>query len=384
MLRNKRVRRSVIAGAVAVLAAVGGLVVFNGVAQAATTWRQVDAGGQHHVCAIKTDGSLWCWGANDDGQLGLGDTTNRTRPTRVGTAKNWVKVSVSMDRSCALNANTEIYCWGFDPFSDGAITTPKRQKGSGYSDLAVGSDHTCAIQGGSTSARYGPLYCWGRNYAGQLGLGDTKDRRDPTKVTNWGEWTTVTASTSVTCGLRGKVRYCWGSNYMGRLGLGDTTDRTRPVEETNYQYQYLRTGPGATTCGITPQQRLLCWGSNEFGRVGVGHITEPYYTRPQLVTTRSWSVVNTGFWHTCGVQTDGRGYCWGGNYWGSLGRADVGSAHQPMEVTGDHRWSTISAGWHFSCGIRTDGQLYCWGYNGSGQLGIGTTASRATPAPVLT
>jgi alpha-tubulin suppressor-like RCC1 family protein len=100
-----------------------------------TTWRQVTPG-YAHTCGIKADTTLWCWGDNLRGSLGLNDTTNRDQPTQVGAATDWE---------------------------------------SGWSDIAGGRGNTCGI-------RDGPLWCWGYNSYGQLGNGTTTDQHLPVLI----------------------------------------------------------------------------------------------------------------------------------------------------------------------------------------------------------
>ena len=106
--------------------------VAGSVERTGRVWRNV-SGGFSHTCGVRTDQSLWCWGFNFHGQLGLGDRSHRRMPTRVGTDANW------------------------------ALVTP-------------GGDHTCGVRTNRS------LWCWGRNADGQLGLGDLTNRRLPKRV----------------------------------------------------------------------------------------------------------------------------------------------------------------------------------------------------------
>ena len=151
-------------------------------------WTQVSTGNSH-TCAVNTAGELYCWGSGGSGQLGQGNTDNRTTPIKVGTTANWTQVS-------------------------------------------AGSTHTCAVN------TAGELYCWGLGLSGQLGQGNTNSATTPTKVgnaTNWIQLTTVSNSFfgSATCAVNATGQlHCWGSNSSGQLGLGDTMQRNAPQAVT--------------------------------------------------------------------------------------------------------------------------------------------------------
>jgi alpha-tubulin suppressor-like RCC1 family protein len=146
------------------------------------TFRRVDAGA-NHTCAIAADGTLLCWGRNQEGQLGVGDQSDRLSPTQVGTDTDWSFVSGGDTHSCAIRgAEGALYCWGTnlngevgDPMAP-AITTEPTFVSDGWAAVSAGSNYTCAID------RAGALFCWGLGSGGQLGLGDTTSRDTPTRV----------------------------------------------------------------------------------------------------------------------------------------------------------------------------------------------------------
>jgi hypothetical protein len=138
------------------------------------------SGGEPHSLGLRSNDTLWAWGFNGDGQLGLGDTTDRNIPIQVGNSTNWMAASA-----------------GF------------------YHTLGLHSD--------------GTLWTWGGNNVGQLGLGDTTDRNVPTQVGSTTNWVGVSAGRTHTLGLHSDgTLWAWGENDSGRLGLGDTTDRWSP------------------------------------------------------------------------------------------------------------------------------------------------------------
>jgi len=150
-----------------------------------TDWSSV-AGGVYHTIAIKTDGTLWAWGANGGGQLGLGDIINRNIPTQVGTDTNWFLVSVGVGSghtTTAIKTDGTLWAWGQNNYGQLGLgdTTDRHsptQVGTdtNWSFVSVGGYHIAAIKTNGT------LWVCGKNNYGQLGLGDTTDRHSPTQV----------------------------------------------------------------------------------------------------------------------------------------------------------------------------------------------------------
>ncbi len=300
------------------------------------TWQQV-AASTGHTCGVRTDGLLWCWGRNGSGQLGLGDTTNRTTTARVGSATDWQQVSAN-------------------------------------------GVHTCGVR------TDGSLWCWGSNGWGQLGLGDMMERHAPARVGSATDWRQVAAGYSHTCGVwtDGSL-WCWGWNQFGQLGLGDTTNRTTTARVGSAtDWQQVSTSK-SHTCGVRMDGSLWCWGSNGQGQLGQGDSgwgTER--TMPARVgSVTDWQQVSAGYSHTCGVRTDGSLWCWGGNVDGQLGLGDTTRRREPTRVGSATDWRQVgAAGGSHTCGVRTDGSLWCWGSNVDGQLGLGDAMDRLSPAEV--
>ena len=217
---------------------------------AANDWAAV-ACGENFSLALKKDGSLWAWGDNSAGQLGLGDTSvpagegQQTdvvpTPTRVGSAHDWAAIACGDDFSLALKIDGSLWAWGAGYVGDtSAAPGGGEQSGITSNPTRVGSasDWTaiaCGAQYGLAVKSDGSLWAWGRNDFGQLGLGDTTDRAAPTRVGVANDWVAVACGVFHSLALKkdGSL-WTWGQNKYGQLGLGDTTDRHVPTEVTGW------------------------------------------------------------------------------------------------------------------------------------------------------
>lgn len=368
-----------------------GLGVFVAVtpASAATSqWTAVSAGASH-TCAIKTDTTLWCWGANKAGQLGTGNNVDRTAPAVVSSAgAGWTVISAGFDFTCGIRSAYR-YCWGLN--SSGQLglgdyadrNTPQRRSGEtqNWAQVDAGLRHACGTRTSGTGQ------CWGDNTNGQLGLGDTTIR-NTAQIVAGGHWMSMSAGAFHTCALDfDNLRWCWGRNDAHQLGMvaisGD--DQLTPFHDPgDGQYTVVEAGDG-TTCAVAggSSRNLTCWGVNRYGNAGIGN-TVPADGNA-WVSTLNWSTTTSGGFHACAIRATGTIYCWGRNDAGQLG---LGNNTDKLTETAlpsgsqSPLWSKVSTGLRHTCGIRADATLYCWGYNYRGQLGIGTTVNRSAPVLV--
>lgn len=275
-----------------------------------TSWAKV-VGGSLHVCAIDAARQLHCWGSNESGQLGIapGDRADRLAPTRVGIDAAWVEVALGDYHTCGRQSDQTLWCWGAN--HDGRLglgdhgdprDTPQAVAGSSWAQVALGI-HTCARRTDDT------LWCWGYNRVGELGLGDTVDRHEPTQID--GAWSEVAAGQLHTCALRREdgSLWCWGDNTWGQLGLGDGDPRSTPTRVgTEVGWSGLALGE-SSSCARRGAS-LYCWGSNANANLGLGDFEQrnvPVRVDPDA----SWTDVAADWFHTCGLQTDGSLWCWG-------------------------------------------------------------------------
>jgi alpha-tubulin suppressor-like RCC1 family protein len=224
-----------------------------------TDWAAAQCG-QWYTVALTTDGSLWAWGYNSYGQLGLGDRDHRYTPSRVGTDTDWDAVR-------------------------------------------AGDDHTVALKDD------GSLWAWGRNYDGQLGIGDTDSRSTPVQVGADADWAAVEAGRYHTVAVRtdGSL-WAWGRNHYGQLGLGDMDERSTPVQVgTDTDWAAVETGY-YHTMALKTDGSLWAWGDNWFGQLGDGSAWEDRFIQISLVsddpTCADPNADATGDWWITETSTD--------------------------------------------------------------------------------
>jgi len=347
--------------------------------------------GDMSVCAVGLDGGAWCWGPNNFGQLGTGDVAQAFTPRSAAQGYLFRKVSVSTGGAftCGITTAGLAYCWGNQEggrLGDGTAapsgqytTTPLAVSGGRtFTDIAVGGDHACAIATG------GAAYCWGHNERGQLGTGNFANSAVPVAVSGGLTFRSITTHQMVTCGIaEDGSGYCWGNGGEGNLGSGTTSSTNVPVTiKGGLRFSSLQLGL-LTACGVTNGAEGYCWGSNGSGELGIGSKTPAVALEPtRVVGGHAWKSISPGVMVTCGVTTDGRGYCWGGNAWGERGDGpfpapDVTS---PVPVVGDLVFDAIDADW-CSCGVASS-VAYCWGPGAEGCIGDGVKANRGVPTPV--
>ncbi|NUQ75788.1 MAG: hypothetical protein HUU21_19775 [Polyangiaceae bacterium] len=241
--------------------------------------------GYAHTCAIfndsnVVDGSVMCWGRNEDGQLGAGDISFSAapRPVDLGAGNTAVAIALGAAHTCALLKDKTVKCWGSNEFGqlglglDDKLDKPKPEGpvnlGAGKSaiGLAAGFNHTCALLSDYS------LLCWGRNDWGRLGLGDETARISPSGPV--AEMVaSITAGEAHSCAiLRDGSLDCWGYNNNGQVGAGDTGNHLLPssVKLGEDKKASAIAAGQYHTCAILSDGSLKCWGSNGFGRLGLG------------------------------------------------------------------------------------------------------------------
>ena len=395
--------------------------------------------GSNHTCALLSDGTVRCWGRNDNGQLGDGTTTDRLNPVQVlasGTAETdpvvlggVTQIAAGGSNTCALLSDRTVRCWGSggsgqlgDGFTDSRSNpvqvlasgnTQGQNVLGGVTQIALRSSRTCALLSDDT------VRCWGFNQNGQLGDATTTNQSNPVQVLASGNTqgqnvldgvTQVAAGGSHTCALLSsdEVR-CWGDGSSGQLGDGVATGRLNPVQvlsSGNTQGQNVLDGVtqvaagGSHTCALLSGGEVRCWGSGTSGRLGDGfgdrrsnpvQVLASGNTQGQDVLG-GVTQVTLGSNHTCALLSDDTVRCWGRNNRGQLGDGSTSVRINPVQVltSGDIQGQNVldgvtqvSSGNAHMCALLSEGTVRCWGDGGRGRLGDGTTSHASNPVAVL-
>ena len=307
---------------------------------APNTWATIGSLGWGSVSlGIKPNGTLWTWGFNSYGQLGLGDTVNRSSPVQVGALTNWAKLSTGGG-------------------------------GTGQVIFAIKTD--------------GTLWGWGNGTAAGLGVNDKIARSSPIQIGSGTTWSLVTTGGYSIHALKtDNTLWSWGANSTGELGLSDRVYRSSPVQVGSGTTWSSVSTHNYCPIAIKTDGTLWSWG---FGNTGaLGQNDTVYRSSPtQVGSGTTWSLISSGNYFNAAVKTDGTLWLWGRNNYSQLGQYDTANRSSPAQVGGGGTWSAISAGQLSMSGIQTNGTLWGWGNNGFGQLGTGDTANRAYPVQIGT
>ena len=354
----------------------------------ADKWRLVSAA-TLHTCAIAGDRTLWCWGWNGLGRLGDGTSIDRHVPTQeFSGASDWRMVDTRHGHTCAVKTDGTLWCWGSNlegRLGDGTSTqrlvpTQEYTAADNWRSVSAGHDHTCAVKTDGT------LWCWGWNNNGRLGDATTSVRGIPTQeYTAATDWQSVSAGYSHTCALKTDgTLWCWGANFDGQLGDNTTTARHVATQEVTAadDWRMVKAG-GHFTCGLKTDDTLWCWGRNVNGRLGDNTTTTRHVPTQEISASIDWQTVDAGSAHTCANKTDGTLWCWGSNLNGRLGDNTDTQRLEPTKEYSAGNWQHVGAGDSHTCGVRAEGAILCWGSNGNGRLGDGSTSERWTATDIF-
>ncbi len=359
---------------------------------AAPHWSKVSTG-QVHACAIAKDGSLWCWGSKNSGRLGNGETTGYSaKPVQVGTETGWKEVSAGEHHTCAIKIDGPLFCWGYNDMGQlgtgdfAPKSVPTKIVGADsdkWISVSAGGGFTCAIKEGNS------VWCWGDNSLLQLSvalsLPEPKYPR-PLRVPSAWQWKSVSAGDDHACAIRNDgTLWCWGGDNFGQLGPTYRVPVTSAsLTQVGLDNKWIAVNAGKyTTCGIQEIEgaplftKMFCWGLNSSGQLGLGTTAASSYVEPQLIGEEydSWNLVRSSQ-HTCALRMTfpmvGKMWCWGRGDRGQLGLGpdDVGNISSPAAVAADSNWKFVAVGLLFTCGIQMDDTLWCWGANDYGQTGV--------------
>jgi alpha-tubulin suppressor-like RCC1 family protein len=302
-------------------------------------------------------------------------------------------ITAGSSHTCGLDSTGKAWCWGRD--ADGQLGDGNDGQASEYAPVAVassltfsvlaaGGSHTCAIDTG------GKAWCWGDDGFGQLGDGNDgqADEYAPVPVAGSLSYRALTSGFGHTCGVdtTGKA-WCWGNDLDGQLGDGNdgqATDYAPVAVASSLTFASLDAG-GVHTCGLDTSGKAWCWGYDFFGQLGDGNDGQADEPGPvEVATSLTFTTVSAGAYHTCGVDPAGTVWCWGNDHYAQLGDGDDGQGNEyaPIPVSGGLRFVHVSAGISHTCGLDAAARAWCWGRDADGQLGDGNDGQGIEFTPV--
>ena len=364
------------------------------------------AAGRNHACARTADGKVFCWGANNSGQLGDGTRVSRTRPTAVAALEDADTVVAGDEHTCARSAGKQtLVCWGQNAHGElGDGTLDGRLAPTPVSDLhavlsvSAGGHTTCARK----TNRF--VMCWGE-------VQDGAAVKAPTPVFGMTETEEVSVGALHACarlavpgasddpraggapgasgapgsggapGAGGErpienVR-CWGSNRLRQLGIPRAVDRGLPVAVPHLENVSQLALGHEHSCARTAQGATRCWGGGLRCVPGEWFEGKRVAVKPGAIPGMDdVTVVAAGGEQACAIRKDGSVVC----AREKAATGDRSCISEPIAAL-----STVSAlalGDAFGCALKTDGTIWCWGKNDAGQLGDGTTRSHSEPSLV--
>ncbi len=375
-------------------------------------------GGARFSCVSYANGQVWCWGADEVGELGRGSIGPSTA-TAAAVAGLPAVASISSgigDHECAVVTGGAVYCWGsnsndqlgtiFFPYD----ATPGKVGGlPPASQVATGKTHTCAVLSSG-----GGVDCWGSNTYGELGNDSTTMSAAPVPVVGMSGAVEVTAGDEFSCAMKTDFTvWCWGEGNDGQLGDGTSgagTMSTTPVEVLDTA---SASGFGQPLSGVTwisagsahvcavhawpstgGDAAVWCWGENSSGQLGDGTITSSNIATPAVglyqTASQGVSSVQAGWYHTCADVVDktmstSSVECWG-NTPGDGQPAGVQLPTAVAPLTGVKSIGGFGAGFDHTCTLVTGGPgvhpgstlAYCWGRDSDDELGV---VGPSTPVP---
>ena len=354
-----------------------------------STWTKISCG-YYSSAGIQSNGTLWTWGYNVYGQLGLSDTTTRSSPVQVGALSTWTQVSGGQYFSLALQNPGILYAWG--------------NNGAGQLGLNTSTNYSSPVQvlspfqgtwiqistngqGKSSAAIISPgtLWAWGFNNLGQLGNNSTTTQSSPVQIGALSTWTSVSCGYYAMAIQTPGTLWAWGFNPYGNLGNNTTTNYSSPIQIGALStWTQVSAGTGYNTLAIQTPGSLWAWGYNNYGQLGTSNTTN-YSSPVQIGTLNTWSLFASGSSHSVAIQSNGTLWSWGNNSFGQLGlnTSTLTNVLSPVQVGALSTWTQVrGSNLNYTLALQSNGTLWGWGNNTYGVLGNNTTTNYSSPVQV--
>lgn len=343
------------------------------------------AGGQTHSLAVRSDGSVWAWGTNLQGQLGVGLTPPASDvPLRVPLSGSYTAVAAGDHFSLALRLDGTVWAWGNNGFGqigeDGGVgwqATPVQ---------VVGVEGAIAIEATTSTAFAllddGTVVAWGANTNGILGRGSFEPVSDPepaavaglTQVTQLAAGGAVSGGHALALRSDGSV-WAWGSNALGALGLNPVTAPPSSADAAavpGLPADVVQVAAGSSfSLALLDDGSVRAWGAGGAGQLGDGEGDAFSYTPVTVSGLDDIVAVAAGMQHALALHEDGTVSAWGSDSFGQLGTGfGSGIRTEPLPVAAVQDIETVVAGTYHSLALDDAGKVWGWGWNLGLQVGL--------------
>lgn len=331
--------------------------------------------------AVKTDGTVWAWGRNTSGKLGNGTTTDLTSPVQVRGLTKVQSIVSDEFSTLALRTDGTVWAWGSNAWGElGNVGTADSLAPVQVSGLTNIQHVVASLQSAFAVKNDGTVWAWGDNSRGRLGIGNTVKISTPAQVSTLSGVNGLATSRGTTLAQKvdGTV-WAWGGNGNGQLGNGTTTDSLTPVQAKAVTGVQELTTDGYSVYAVKTDGTLWDWGGNFNGQLGIGSAGSSSPSPAPVNGLSGVLHITTAGYSTYALKADGTAVAWGGNFYGQLGNGTAGAnTLRPISVnlTGIN---AITADGSSAFAIKNDGTAWAWGFNGSGRLGTGTTGDSTLP-----
>ena len=329
---------------------------------------------------------LWACGGFPDDPYGKYGTPRLNSLTKLSATKDWTSVSTGRYSSLALNTGGSLFGLGRNWAGQlGVGDTGVRNQA-----VLIGSDSDWAnVSSGyrvsSAIKTDGSLWTWGANPYGQLGHGDDEfDKTIPTRVGGLNDWRRLSVGYMHIMALKTDgTLWTWGRNNVGQLGDGSTILKPRPIQVgVDADWKDISAGED-NSMAVKTDGTLWSWGDNTYGLLGFGNQVGSRIPA-QVGTDTNWGVVSAGRRHAMAIKIDGTLWACGSNAYGALGTGEepenLTLSFVQVGLASD--WARVSSGANHTIALKEDGTFWSWGSNFYGQLGQGDFISRTSPTQI--
>ena len=335
-------------------------------------------GGGHNSYAVCNDSTVMSWGHNGYSQLGNGTGPSAPSyvPVPVSLLTGVIAIEAGYNHCIALKEDSTVWVWGWNLYGQLGIgnysnsNIPVNVSSlSGIIAIAGGGSHSLALKSDGT------VWAWGENTYGELGDGSNTSSNVPVQVTGLTGITAISTGEYFSLALKndGTV-WTWGYNQHGQLGNGNNSNSNVPVQvNTLTNVIAVESGGSEHALALKNDSTVWAWGRNQEGQLGTGNNSASNV--PVLVSSLSGIVrISTGYYHSVALKSDSTVHTWGRNDSGQLGNGTFTDSNVPVQVNTLTGISFITGGsWH-NLAMQNNGTVWSWGFNYDGQLGNGNNS----------